>query len=399
MAHPTRTGDLVVFSDAAVPVRRGDARHADRPLGVLRPARLRARRAGPREQHEHAGDVPRRRRAPSSAAACATCAASTSRRRRRSCSTSRRRSTARASCGATCSTTAHRYTPLSIIGLNDFHGQLDQTTTPIDGLNVNVGGAAQLATMFDEEADALPGSALLLAAGDNVGASPPNSALLEDRPAIDVENAWGLDATSFGNHEFDFGVERILGTSGAGGLPVPLGEHRRGGHRRGARMDRAARRCSASTASRVGVIGATVQDHAGARPAGATAGLEFLDEAERIRRESRAPAAPGREGADRRHPRGRRAGRQRDRRPARRGVGGPDHRIVEELQDTTVDLVDRRPHAPHRQHVVGRIPVVEGVNAGGSYSVAQLMVRGGDVAWAARRRAWPRTSASRRART
>ena len=32
--------------------------------------------------------------------------------------------------------------------------------------------------------------------------------------------------------------------------------------------------------------------------------------------------------------------------------------------------------------VVGHIPVAEGVNAGGSYSVAQLMVRDGDVAWA-----------------
>jgi 2',3'-cyclic-nucleotide 2'-phosphodiesterase (5'-nucleotidase family) len=31
--------------------------------------------------------------------------------------------------------------------------------------------------------------------------------------------------------------------------------------------------------------------------------------------------------------------------------------------------------------VVGHIPVIEGVNAGGSYSVAQLMVRDGDVAW------------------
>ena len=29
-------------------------------------------------------------------------------------------------------------------------------------------------------------------------------------PAIDVENAWGLDATSLGNHEFDYGVERLL---------------------------------------------------------------------------------------------------------------------------------------------------------------------------------------------
>ena len=32
--------------------------------------------------------------------------------------------------------------------------------------------------------------------------------------------------------------------------------------------------------------------------------------------------------------------------------------------------------------MVGRIPVVEGFNAGASYSVAQLMLRGGDVAWA-----------------
>ena len=47
----------------AVPVRRGDARHADRALGVLRPARLRAGRAGPQVQHQHARDVPGRRHA------------------------------------------------------------------------------------------------------------------------------------------------------------------------------------------------------------------------------------------------------------------------------------------------------------------------------------------------
>ena len=75
---------------------------------------------------------------------------------------------------------------------------------------MSVGGAAQLATMFDEESAPFPEGALLLAAGDNVGASPANSGLLEDMPAIDVENAWGLDATSYGNHEFDYGIERLL---------------------------------------------------------------------------------------------------------------------------------------------------------------------------------------------
>ena len=34
MAHPTRTGDLVVFALPAVPVRRGDAGHARRALGT-----------------------------------------------------------------------------------------------------------------------------------------------------------------------------------------------------------------------------------------------------------------------------------------------------------------------------------------------------------------------------
>ena len=94
---------------------------------------------------------------------------------------------------------------LPIIGLTDFHGQLDPDTYTMDGKNVPVGGAAQLATMFDEEAANFPGQSLLLASGDNVGASPANSGLLEDMPTIDVENAWGLDATSYGNHEFDYG--------------------------------------------------------------------------------------------------------------------------------------------------------------------------------------------------
>ena len=101
------------------------------------------------------------------------------------------------------------YRPVSIVGLTDFHGQLDQTTLTQDGINVPVGGAANLATMFDEEFANLPGPGLLLASGDNVGASPASSGLLEDMPAIDVENAWGLDATSLGNHEFDYGIDRL----------------------------------------------------------------------------------------------------------------------------------------------------------------------------------------------
>ncbi len=101
--------------------------------------------------------------------------------------------------------------PISIVGLTDFHGQLEQSTlnTFDNAINVPVGGAAALGTMFDEEFATLPGPGLLVASGDNVGASPANSGLLQDKPAIDVENAWGLDATSLGNHEFDYGVARL----------------------------------------------------------------------------------------------------------------------------------------------------------------------------------------------
>ena len=111
------------------------------------------------------------------------------------------------------------WTPISLIGLNDFHGQLDPTTMAFDGINTPVGGAAQLATMFDEEAATLPGPTYLLAAGDNVGASPANSGLLADMPAIDVENAWGLDATSYGNHEFDYGIARLQAQQARANFP------------------------------------------------------------------------------------------------------------------------------------------------------------------------------------
>ena len=50
-------------------------------------------------------------------------------------------------------------------------------------------------------------------------------------------------------------------------------------------------------------------------------------------------------------------------------------------------------------YVRGHIPVVEGVNAGGSYTVAQLMLGTATSCGPARRRASPRTSASRRGPT
>ena len=102
-----------------------------------------------------------------------------------------------------------RVTPLSIVGLNDFHGQLDPTTMPMDGANVGVGGAGQLATMFDEDAKSLPGPDAVARRRRQRRRVTAELQPAADGPAIDVENAWGLDATSYGNHEFDYGIARL----------------------------------------------------------------------------------------------------------------------------------------------------------------------------------------------
>ena len=274
------------------------------------------------------------------------------------------------------------YQPISIVALNDFHGQLEPTTRAYDNaLNATVGGSAFLATMFDEDLSSLPPNGLILAAGDNVGASPANSGLLEDMPAIDVENAWGLDATSYGNHEFDYGLARLLAHQARAEFPFL-----------------ATNIVDADTGEtpdwvtpsqvfsvngvRVGVIGAGLEETPELVSAGATEGLEFLDEGPRIAAESR--------------------------RLARRGVkvqvvvihqgtangsnavgntpavpwDGPILGIADQLQDTTVDAMIVG-HTHRVSNLMrGDILITEGVNAGASYSVLQLMVKGGDVVWA-----------------
>lgn len=274
-----------------------------------------------------------------------------------------------------------RLQPITLIGLNDFHGQLEPTNRSFDGRNAAVGGAAYLATLFDEEAAQLPGPALLLAAGDNVGASPANSLLLEDMPAIDVENAWGMDATSFGNHEFDYGVERLARQIDRAHFPflgANIVEEATGElpewNQPSAVFD--------VNGVPVGVIGIGLENTPELVSAGATEGLQFLPAIQTIQAESQRLLEMGvrvqvvviHEGAAL-------GDNAVDNKP---GIPweGPIITIAEGIQDTTVDLI----FAGHTHKIantqVGHIAVAEGLNAGASYSVAQLMVAEGDVFWA-----------------
>ncbi|MGD9701100.1 MAG: 5'-nucleotidase C-terminal domain-containing protein [Acidimicrobiia bacterium] len=276
---------------------------------------------------------------------------------------------------------SHKVTPISIIGLSDFHGQLDPTTLAYDGLAQQVGGGGHLATMFDEEAAALPGETLLLAGGDNVGASPPNSGLLEDMPAIDVENAWGLDATAYGNHEFDYGVERLLRQQERANFPFlatnivdeVTGE--------------APDWVTPSVVFNVngidvGVIGAELQNTPELVSAGATAGLVFLPEAERIAAESQRLSEQGIKVQVVVIHQGTETGSNAVDGKAAVPWAGPIIGIAEALADTSVDaMIVGHTHRVSNL-MVGDILVTEGINAGASFSVLQLMVKRGDVVWA-----------------
>jgi 2',3'-cyclic-nucleotide 2'-phosphodiesterase (5'-nucleotidase family) len=273
------------------------------------------------------------------------------------------------------------YRPISIVGLTDFHGQLDQSTMAQDGINVGVGGAANLATMFDEEFANLPGPGLLVASGDNVGASPANSGLLEDAPTIDVENAWGLDATSLGNHEFDYGIDRLkahiaranypfLATNvveTATGLIPPW-------------LDGASRVFTIN-GIQVGVIGAELKETPELVSAGATTGLTFLDEGPRIKAESNRLKSLGVNVQVVVIHQGTANGLNRLGNAPGVPWDGPILAIADQLQDTTVDamFVGHTHRISNLQY--GKFPILEGFNAGMSYSVAQLEVRDGDVAW------------------
>lgn len=110
---------------------------------------------------------------------------------------------------------------VQLLGLNDFHGQLEQAKKLDER---PVGGAAVLASYLRDATARFDGESLIVHAGDWVGASPPSSALLQDEPSIDVLN---LLANRFctpqqrmhprcnvvgtpGNHEFDDGVSELV---------------------------------------------------------------------------------------------------------------------------------------------------------------------------------------------
>ena len=104
-----------------------------------------------------------------------------------------------------------KYSTGQILGINDVHGNITGTglsyTDPYTGTKDGAGGIALLAAYL-KHADTP--NTVTVEAGDMVGASPPESALLRDKPTLDSLNKMGIDVGTLGNHEFDRGVTEML---------------------------------------------------------------------------------------------------------------------------------------------------------------------------------------------
>jgi 5'-nucleotidase len=145
---------------------------------------------------------------------------------------------------------------VQILGINDFHGRLN-TDLRVGGRLA--GGAAVLASYLRAATQGQESSTIIGIAGDHVGASPLNSALLQDEPAIQFLNLLGNRhcrslssaaeededeqdegrervspsrlnfrrwmhprcnlVASVGNHEFDEGKAELLRLAGGGNFP------------------------------------------------------------------------------------------------------------------------------------------------------------------------------------
>ncbi|GAB2457855.1 5'-nucleotidase [Conyzicola lurida] len=89
---------------------------------------------------------------------------------------------------------------IDILSINDFHGRLEAAPP--------IAGAAVIGGMVDAYRAANPNT-VFVAAGDLIGASTFTSFIQNDEPTIDALNEIGLDASAFGNHEFDQGRDDV----------------------------------------------------------------------------------------------------------------------------------------------------------------------------------------------
>lgn len=111
------------------------------------------------------------------------------------------------------SETPEGLTEITIFHINDLHGRV-QSQDPQDGM---VGGIAKIAYIINQERESGANVIFLNAGDSNYGTILTN--YYEGIPTVESMNAADLDAMVVGNHEFDFGLEPLIGAWSASDYP------------------------------------------------------------------------------------------------------------------------------------------------------------------------------------
>jgi 2',3'-cyclic-nucleotide 2'-phosphodiesterase (5'-nucleotidase family) len=94
---------------------------------------------------------------------------------------------------------------IQFLNVSDWHGQLDPLS--ITGVG-QVGGAAVISSYWQADRAANPNT-LTLTAGDDFGATPPLANFFNEEPAVLAQRLMGIQVGTFGNHNFDKGIDHL----------------------------------------------------------------------------------------------------------------------------------------------------------------------------------------------
>lgn len=290
--------------------------------------------------------------------------------------------------------------PLRLIGINDFHGNLEAGSlsltlpdpqAPGTPLRVPAGGAAALAGLVQTLRAGAPHS-LMLSAGDLIGASPLVSTLFRHESTVEVMNRIGLELDVLGNHEFDAGVaelKRVARGGCAATAPESAVSSCALGTYAGARfpllsanvLDTRGRPVFAPyvvkryAGIRVGIIGAVTRSTPSIVVPSGVAGLRFIDEAEAVNRAARHLRAQGvkaivavfHEGGELGTPQQR--GDWNDTRCP--DAHGPIFEIAKRLSPDVGVIFSAHTHQGYRCEVDGRV-IIQGTSYGRGISVVDV---------------------------
>lgn len=290
---------------------------------------------------------------------------------------------------------------LRLIGINDFHGNLEPAGLSLNlsdpgggpALKVPVGGAAALAGMVEALRQSSPHS-LMISGGDLIGASPLVSSLFRHETTIEVMNAIGLDVSTVGNHEFDAGateLQRIAHGGCGANLPGAVATSCTFAPYRGAHfpylaanvLDARGHPLFAPWVIRrvggipVGIIGAVTRTTPSIVVPSGVAGLRFTDEADAVNRAARQLRARGvkaivmtiHEGGELGSPQQR--GDWND--PTCPDAHGPIFEIAKRVTHDVGVIFSAHTHQGYRCMVDGRV-IIQGTSYGRGVSVVDVML-------------------------